>query len=98
LNPLIKKHLEQVNERLDDIQDVLAQSDKRVAQAERQRQEVLEAQLRQRKELVTLQHKGSTFDSLNAQNQDLLQRTNRLREGLRKLLQLTKALSGELRQ
>ena len=69
-----------------------------VAVAARHRKEALEAQLKHRKELVTLQHKANAYDALRSQHDNVTTTHQTIHQGLRHLLALTKALAAELRQ
>lgn len=98
MNPLVQKNIEALSDRIEELARVLAQAQARTERAERQRQETLETQLQQRKQLVTLQHKADAFDELQRENARLTEMRTTLHERLRKLLAFTKALAAEIRQ
>lgn len=97
MNPLLQKHFDDIDRRLDALEDLLTAATGRAARAEEARQQALEEQLQQRKELVTLQHKADTYDSIRTEHENLIQIQQDMRERLRKLLALTKALGTEMR-
>ena len=97
MNPLLQKHFDTIDQRLDALEDLLAAVTGRAAKAEEARQQTLEEQLQQRKELVTLQHKADTYDAIRTEHEHLLRIQQSMHEGLRKLLALTKALGTEMR-
>ena len=97
MNPFIQKHFDDINERLDDLENALRNAHERTAHADKQRTEVLESQLKQRKQLVTLQHKADAYDQLHTEHERLTTTQSALHERLRKLLALTKALTAEMR-
>lgn len=97
MNPFVKKHLDDITQRIEALDEALRATHDRIARAERQRQEALESQLKHRKELVTLQHKAGKYDSIRTENEQLADMQRALHDGLRKLLALTKALATEMR-
>lgn len=98
MNPLLKKHLDDLEARLADLENLLTSARARADEASRQRQALLEDQLRQRKQISTLQHKEQQYDTLLAENQNLAERHAQLRQHARQVLSITRALGTELRQ
>lgn len=98
MTPFLKKTLDDISERLDALEEVLASSRHQAAQAEQRRKEALEAQLKHRKQLVTLQHKANEYDAIRAQHDQIAATHQSIHQGLRRLLALTKALAAEMRQ
>ena len=68
MNPLLQKHFDDIDRRLDALEDLLAAVTGRAAKAEEARQQTIEEQLQQRKELVTLQHKADTYDAIRTEH------------------------------
>ncbi|HPK00475.1 MAG TPA: hypothetical protein PKW60_13400 [Candidatus Hydrogenedentes bacterium] len=97
MNPNLQKHFDNLDHRLDALEDLLAAVASRTDKAEEARQQALEEQLQQRKQLVTLQHKADAYDSVRTDHENLLRIQQEMRERLRKLLALTKALGTEMR-
>lgn len=98
MTPFLQKNLDEISERLDALEDVLASSRHQAIHAEQRRKEALEAQLKHRKQLVTLQHKASQYDAIRAQHDQIAATHQTIHQGLRRLLALTKALAAEMRQ
>jgi len=98
VNPFVQKKLDDIAERLYTLEGILASACEKVDTADKRRQDALQSQLSQRKELVTLQHKASAYDALRSRHDHMTTTHDRLHEGLRQLLALTKALAAELRQ
>jgi hypothetical protein len=97
VNPLLQKHFDTIDQRLDALEDLLAAAASRTDKAEEARQLALEDQLQQRKHLVTLQYKADAYDTIRTDQENLLRIQQELRERLAKLLALTKALGTEMR-
>ncbi|MFO7974823.1 MAG: hypothetical protein R6V12_09340 [Candidatus Hydrogenedentota bacterium] len=98
MTPFLQKTLNDIVERLDALEEILASSQEQVIQADQRKQEALETQLRHRKELVTLQHKANAYDAVRAQQDQISATHQSIHQGLRQLLALTKALAAEIRQ
>ncbi len=98
MNPQVEKRLEQVHARIDQLRQVLAQASATIADNATERQAMREEQFRQRKEIVTLEHKGREFDVIQSQNERLSAQQADLHQRVRTALSTTRALAQELRQ
>jgi hypothetical protein len=98
VNPQVEKRLELVHARIDQLRQVLAQASATIADNATERQAMREEQFRQRKEIVTLEHKGREFDVIQGQNERLSVQQADLHQRVRTALSTTRALAQELRQ
>jgi hypothetical protein len=98
VTPFLQKTINDIEDKLDVLEKLLASSHAQVIQADQRRQKALETELKHRKELVTLQHKADAYDDIRARHDHICDTQQTIHQGLRRLLALTKALTAEIRQ
>ncbi len=92
MNPLLEKKLEQIRGDLGSLREVLEDNRADVVLQHTEKEDMLQDQWRQRKRLTTLNRIAEDYDRLDEQNQTYARERKALRERLRQVLKLTKAL------
>lgn len=98
MNPILKRHVDQVHALLDDLGSVLDARRSELNHQREQREELLQRFWSQSRELAVLREGARQTEDLRTRNQALLARHEQVRESLERLLEQTKALAGELLQ
>ena len=92
MNPLFQKKLEQIRGDLGTLREVLEDNRADVVLQHTEKEDMLQDQWRQRKRVTTLNRIAEDYDRLDEQNQAYTRERKALRERLRQVLKLTKAL------
>lgn len=92
MNPLVKKQLELLDERIERLADLLADARERAEQARKRRDDLLRAHWGLEQENATLKGYQEQVDALQAENRQLIAERKALRERLESILTKTKRL------
>ena len=97
MNPLIRKQLDQLNSGLGQLQELLDEARLATREERDKREKLLQQHWRESKEYVTLGHAAKDLATMREENQRLRTERIEIQQHLRRVLDLTRAISSEFR-
>jgi chromosome segregation ATPase len=92
MHPLLAKKIEQLDAQITELRGTLEANRDELAKQHKEKEDLLQKQWRERKHVTTLERVSKDFDALEAENKRYHAQRKRLRDGLRDILRLTRAL------
>lgn len=97
MNPMVNTRLKTIRGLLGELRGVLESNAKEVKKQHGEKEDLLQAKWRERKELTTLRHVSDDYDELHEENERLQTEKAKLGQHLKAILRYTRALQNTTR-